>query len=300
MSSRLLVARRKHAAISINVSDRVFAMVIGLSLSVVAAFYAVTGLAAIFAGAFIPVIIMGSVLEVGKIITASYLYRNWNIMPRPMRVYFTGAVSVLMMITSIGVFGYLSKAHIDQNAPSGDISAAIERLDQRVARERSRIANAEKITAQLDAAIDKYILVEQVTRGLEARKVQAKEREAIRLEIRDAQANVDSLLDERSPLTQKIRDTQIEVGPIRYVAELIYGENTPEVLDKAVRAIIIALVLVLDPLAILLIISANSKPISFLPKSPIRLDSSDGTAVDARGWKTMEDVIITKKKSNFP
>ena len=105
-----------------------------------------------------------------------------------------------------------------------------------------------------------------MTRGLEARKVQAKEREAIRLEIRDAQANVDSLLDERSPLTQKIRDTQIEVGPIRYVAELIYGENTPEVLDKAVRAIIIALVLVLDPLAILLIISANSKPISFSPK----------------------------------
>ena len=149
-------------------------------------------------------------------------------------------------------------------------------------------------------AFDKYILVEQVTRGLEARKVQAKEREAIRLEIRDAQANVDSLLDERSPLTQKIRDTQIEVGPIRYVAELIYGENTPEVLDKAVRAIIIALVLVLDPLAILLIISANSKPISFSPKLPIRLDSSDGTAVDARGWKTMEDVIITKKKSNFP
>ena len=132
----------------IQITDRIFAVATGLSLSCVSAYYAITGLAAIFAGAFIPIIIMGSVLEAGKIITASYLYRNWKLMPKLMKIYFSGAVGILMMITSMGVFGYLSRAHIEQTAPVGDVSAAVERIDQSISRERGRISSGEKILAQ--------------------------------------------------------------------------------------------------------------------------------------------------------
>lgn len=291
------MANKKSPAFSIA-NDRVFAMATGLALSVVSAFYAVTGLAAIFAGAFIPIIIMGTVLEVGKIITATYLYRNWALMPRAMRAYFISAVAVLMIITSMGVFGYLSKAHIEQGASAGDFTAAIERLDQSVIREKTRITTSERMLSQLDAAIDRYISLGQITRGLDARRTQAKEREDLAVDMKAAQASIDALLDQRAPLAQSIRTTQIEVGPIRYVAQLIYGEESEEVLDKAVRYIIIALVLVLDPLAILLIISANS--IHQLPagsNSEKFSHSANSTAVDARSWKEMEGVIITKKRN---
>jgi hypothetical protein len=287
---------------NLQITDRSFAFITGLAISAVAAYYAISGLAAIFAGAVIPIIIMGSVLEIGKIITASYLYRNWKNMPFLMKSYFMCAVAVLMLITSMGVFGYLSRAHIEQTAPVSDVSASIERIDQNIVRERQRITSAEKVITQLDAAIDKFISVEQVTRGLEARKNQAKERETVRIEIADAQKNIDRLLDERVPLAQKVRSTEVEVGPIRYVAELIYGTSTQDVLDRSVRIMIIALVMVLDPLALLLIISVNrTSPVIEASnrngKKWMKLWLSENNkAVDARNWEEVEDITITKKK----
>jgi hypothetical protein len=290
--------------------DRAFAIITGLALSAVSAYYAVTGLAMIFAGAFIQIIIMGAILEVGKIITASYLYRNWRAMPVLMRGYFTAAVVILMMITSMGVFGYLSRAHIDQVAPVGDTTAKIERIDQNLSRERQRIERSETVINQLDEAIDRMISLDRATQALQARKTQAAEREAIRKEISEAQANIDKLLDEKLPLTQKIRETQTEVGPIRFVAELIYGESSNEVLEKAVRVMIIALVLVLDPLALLLIISANLN-FYYAPNSKQNTqnnkysggtakqwlkENSNAVATDGKEWHSMEAVVMKREK----
>lgn len=290
--------------------DRIFAIATGLALSAVSAYYAVTGLAMIFAGAFIQIIIMGTILEVGKIITASYLYRNWSAMPILMRGYFTAAVVILMLITSMGVFGYLSRAHIDQVAPAGDTSAKIERIDQNLLRERRRIERSEIVITQLDEAIDRMISLDRATQALQARKTQAAEREAIRKEISEAQANIDKLLDEKLPLNQKIRETQTEVGPIRFVAEMIYDESSSEVLEKAVRVMIIALVLVLDPLALLLIISVNLN-FYYAPNSKQNTqnnkypggnakqwlkENSNAVATDGKEWHSMEAVVMKREK----
>ena len=110
-----------------------------LSISGVAIFYSVIGLATIFPGAFVPVVIMGGVLEVGKLITASWLYRNWKFTPFMLKTYLTTAVIVLSLITSMGIFGFLSKAHIEQTAMSDEQSAQVEQLDDKLARSEAKI-----------------------------------------------------------------------------------------------------------------------------------------------------------------
>jgi len=107
--------------------DRWLIMATGIALSVVAAWYSVTGLTAIFAGAFWAIVILGGTLEFGKIILASWLYRNWKHVPFLMKTYFVSALFILMLITSMGIFGFLSKAHLDQVAPSGEVAAKIEK-----------------------------------------------------------------------------------------------------------------------------------------------------------------------------
>lgn len=290
----------------INV-DRLFAVTTGLAISAVAAFYAVSGLAMIFAAAFWPIILMGVALEVGKIITASYLYRNWKWMPKFIKGYLTAAVAVLMLITSMGVFGYLSRAHIDQMNPSTEAVAKIEYIDTQISRERARIDRSQNAIEQLDAAIDKMIALDRVTQGLQARAKQGEERAALKAEAYFAQGEVDKLLEEKKPLARQIRETQSEVGPIRYVAELLFSDSSQSTLDRAVRWMIVALVLVLDPLALLLIVSAN---IDFRPQVEAEKKKSrkyekeakewmrrKGNAVDAttKEWNTL-DVVIEQEK----
>ena len=155
--------------------------------------YSVTGLVAIFAGASLAIIILGGTLEFGKIILASWLYRNWKYVPLLMKTYFTSALLILMLITSMGIFGFLSKAHLDQVAPSGDVSAKIERIDENIARERLRITRSEQQLGQLDKAIDAIIdRNNRAQTALQLRQQQRKERETIAAEMKDAQKNIDT------------------------------------------------------------------------------------------------------------
>lgn len=287
--------------------DRFLPLFTGMILSLVAAWYAIAGLIAIFAAAFWPILIMGSTLELGKILTASYLYRNWNNLPVLMKTYFTGAVVILMMITSMGVFGFLSKAHIEQNASIGDYQSKIEIIDSRIDSQKERIKSAQNKLKQIDTAINKYLERDVVTRALNIRRQQEAERKSIDKEIKEAQAEIERLQLERVPIAKEIREVEKEVGPIRYVAELIYGKSDKEILEKAVRLVIIALVLVLDPLALLLIISANRKikplPKNFKPNDKYEKDAkrwfkSNTTLVQTDGeeWKDVPGVTISKSK----
>lgn len=287
---------------NINI-DNAFALSAGLLISVISAWYSIVGLTAIFTGAFWSIIVMGVTLEFGKIITASYLYRNWKMMPLTMITYFSSAVVVLMLITSMGTFGYLSKAHIEQTASLTDIEAKIERLDSSLSRERIRITRADAAIKQLDNAIDVMIANDRATRGLQHRRDQEKERTQIQEEILVAQGVIDKLLDQRMPLSQQFRLHEREVGPIRYVAQLIYGKSDKEITEKAVRVIIILLVLVLDPLAVLLImITTKRKEADEFSKQKYDYEAkkwlqknANAVATDGKEWKDI-GVIVTKKK----
>ena len=233
-----------------------FTLVVAIAIAAVAAWYSIIGLMAIFAAAAIPIAIMGGVLEVGKLVTASWLYNNWQRAPFLLKSYLTTAVVVLMLITSMGIFGFLSKAHIDQGIDSSDAGAKIERLDASISRNKREVERAQGTLDAFDETLDRYTALGYVTRGLDARKEQAEEREAMRAIIARAEEENDKLYDERSEYASEVRAFEVEVGPIKYIAELIYGEEQNN-LDEAVRAVILLLIFVFDPLAVLLLIAAN-------------------------------------------
>ena len=230
-----------------------------ISISVIAAGYSIMGLATLFAGAVVPIIAMGSALEVGKLVAASWLYNNWRnkLVPRTIKMYLTFAVIVLIFITSMGIFGFLSKAHLDQVQPTSSNEIRIELIDKQIVQQEKIIDRAENTLEQLDKALDKYIDMEYVTRGLKEREKQKPEREALNLVINNAIDELGKLSLAKSALELKQDKIEAEVGPIKYIAELIYGENAKDHFDKAVRWVIIVLIFVFDPLAVLLLIAAN-------------------------------------------
>ena len=126
-----------------------------LSISGVAIFYSVIGLATIFPGAFVPVIVMGGVLEVGKLITASWLYRNWKFTPFMLRTYLTSAVIILSLITSMGIFGFLSKAHLEQNLASDTLIQRIQILEDKIDSEKMSIERQTLIINRAEKAINR-------------------------------------------------------------------------------------------------------------------------------------------------
>lgn len=251
-----------------------FTLVVAIAIAAVAAWYSIIGLMAIFAAAAIPIAIMGGVLEVGKLVTASWLYRNWKETPFLLKSYLTTAVAVLMLITSMGIFGFLSKAHIDQGIDSSDASAKIERLDKAIQSNTREVERAQGTLDAFDATLDRYTALGYVTRGLDARKEQAEEREAMRDIIAKAEAENDQLFDKRAELTSEVRAFEVEVGPIKYIAELIYGEEKDN-LDEAVRAVILLLIFVFDPLAVLLLIAANQSLVREQRSSKVRKEVWD-------------------------
>lgn len=228
-----------------------------LSISAVAAFYSIIGLMAIFAGAAIPIAIMGSVLEVGKIITAVWLHRHWKTQHKFVKGYLTTAVIVLMLITSMGIYGFLSKAHLDATSSHGDISAKIEQVTEQIEYKEEQIEQQEKILEQLDSAIDKYIENNYISRGLQKRDEQSEIRERVNGTIQNLEDDIQSLRSSQYEYKSTLRNIEVEVGPVRYVAELIYGDEAESNLDNAVRIVIIALIFVFDPLAILLLIASQ-------------------------------------------
>jgi len=230
-----------------------------ISISVIAAGYSIAGLTALFAGAVVPIIAMGSALEVGKLVAASWLYNNWRnkLVPQTIKAYLTFAVIVLIFITSMGIFGFLSKAHLDQVQPTSSNNIKIELIDNQIKQQNLIIERANKTLTLLDSTLETYIGMEYVTRGLKEREKQKPERDTLTLAINEASDRIAELSDEKGSLQLEQDKIEAEVGPIKYIAELIYGEQAQDYFDKAVRWVIIVLIFVFDPLAVLLLIAAN-------------------------------------------
>jgi hypothetical protein len=239
-------------------------------ISAVAEYYAIAGLVAIFASNPIGAIILGCALAAGKLVAASWLYRNWLEAPKLLKYYFTSAVLILSLITSMGIFGYLSKAHLEQSVIIGESSSQLLIYDEKIKTEKENIEANRKALKQLDDSVDQVLGRSTDEKGADKavaiRRSQQKERARLQNDILQSQKSIAELNDARAPIAAETRKIEAEVGPIKYVAELVYGESTDEMISKAVRLMIILIIFVFDPLAILLLIAANMEMKKNAPK----------------------------------
>ena len=201
-------------------------------LSGIAAYYSVIGLASIFMGAFWPIVFMGSCLEFAKLVTASWLYRNWKTAPVLLKSYLTVAVLLLMLITSMGIFGFLAKSHIDSTLDAGSNSVELKTLNQQ-----------EKIAKdRLD-----YLLARAKDPSTASNKLDR--------QIQTTQKELTEVNKKRLPLLKENNKLVADIGPIKYVGDMFFEGD--DAVDKAVRLVIIIIMVVFDPLAVLLLIAGN-------------------------------------------
>lgn len=230
----------------------------GIAISAVAIYYSVLGLASIFSAAALPIIVMGTILEISKLVSAWWLKANWSRAPGLLKSYMLIAVLVLMLITSMGIFGFLSKAHSDQAVPAGDVTAKIQIIDEKIAIQQEYIKQARKDIEVLNTQIDKYNELGAVSKGVRVRDQQKAEREQLINQIETAQNTITKLREDRAPIASSMRAIEAEVGPIKYIAAFVYGDNPDaNILEKAVTWVIITIVFVFDPLAILLLLASQ-------------------------------------------
>ena len=261
-------------------------------LSGIAGYYSIVGLAMIFPGAFWPVVMMGSALEFSKLVTASWLYRNWKIAPRFLKTYLTFAVGILMLITSMGIFGFLSKAHIEHSVELGPLADKVAIYDDKVNTLKQRMDENKRAIKSMDDSVDQILSrstsEESATKSVNIRKSQQKERTRLANENSQFQKEIAQIQEEKAPIMASLRKTEADVGPIKYVAELVYGSADSGIIDKAVRLVIIIIMLVFDPLAVLLLIAGN-----------ISLRKKDEEQENIPDAKNQDEQIVQVEKENL-
>jgi len=229
-----------------------------IALASCAAWFSIVGLATIFSGAFYSVVIMAGILEFAKLVSAAWLHYEWDKINFLVKTYFTTAILLLMFITSMGIFGYLSKAHIEQSiSVGGNNDIQIQLLESRIESEKRNIRSAESVLESLDQQVQTLIDYDRI-RGPEGsiavRESQKEERSELEDTIQAGQRTIQTYQEELIPLRQTQLDLEAEIGPLKYIAELIYGDEASNYFDVTVRWVIIIIVLVFDPLAIMLLI----------------------------------------------
>ena len=251
--------------------------IIAIALSAIAAFYSVIGLAQIFPGSFWPIILMGSVLEAAKLVTVSWLYNNWSVTVRTMRYYFCIAIVLLMAITSMGIFGYLSRAHIESNIVVGANTVQLKTIEtqEKIARDK------------LD-----YLLARAKDPSTASNKLDR--------QIQDTQTELTRLTKEKLPLMAEENKLTAEIGPIKYIAEIFYDKNDAGFIDKAVRLVIFTIILVFDPLAVLLLIASNQtykriKAAELDPIEPFKRKAKKKKMVDNEPTSSLESFYVDDK-----
>lgn len=237
----------------------ILVLVAGIMLSITAAYYSIVGLIAIFPGAVIAIIAMGSTLEIAKLVAASWLYRNWRIAPLPIRMYLSAAVVLLMFITSMGVFGFLSKAHLEHSTvTSADSTYQLQTINDKIESKQKSASLIERQLNNIDSSLEKYLENGSITTGLQQKRRLDGERRELEAERKVVEEELVALKEERNKLSVEVQKQEVEVGPLKYIAELIYGEDAKNHFDSAVRWVIILLIMVFDPLAVILLIAANT------------------------------------------
>jgi len=257
------------------------ALITALAISGISAWYSIAGLTALFAGAKLQIVIMGIVLELGKIVVSSWLYKNWKKANFVLKLYLLLSVIILMVITSTGIFGYLSKAHLEQSASTLGNDLKISLIDQKIERENKKIEDNNKVIGQLDSSIEKYIGNDRVSNAVRLRASQKTERKELTLSTDESSNIIQDLSNQKTSLLQEEKKVELEVGPIKYVAKLIYSDDSQENIEKAVTILILMLVVVFDPLAIALIIAANmgfdkNRIPQSSPMAPIKIRKKPG------------------------
>lgn len=270
-----------------------------LSLSVLAEYYAIMGLIAIFAGAPISIALMGGALGVSKLVLVSWLYRNWASTKLVLKSYFLIAITILMFLTSMGIFGYLSKAHLEHSNISGDVVAKVEIIDEKIKTEKDNIDVNRKALKQLDDAVDQVMGRSTTEAGadkaVQIRRTQQKERSRLQQEIAESQKRIAAYNEERAPIATELRKVEAEVGPIKYIAALVYGDNADAtLLEKAVRWMILLIVSVFDPLAVLMFVAYNQ---TVKPKQEIVTRRTSN--VDIEDAVTLEESIQIFKRDVY-
>ena len=256
--------------------------IIAIALSAIAAFYSVIGLAQIFPGSFWPIILMGSVLEAAKLVTVSWLYNNWDVTVRAMRYYFCIAIVLLMAITSMGIFGYLSRAHIESNIVVGANTVQLKTIEtqEKIARDK------------LD-----YLLARAKDPSTASNKLDK--------QIQDTQTELTRLTKEKLPLMAEENKLTAEIGPIKYIAEIFYDKNDAGFIDKAVRLVIFTIIIVFDPLAVLLLIASNQtykriKAQELEPIEPFKRKAKKKKMVDNEPTSSLESFYVDDKHELIP
>jgi hypothetical protein len=257
----------------------------GLAISAVAEYYSIMGLIAIYPAAFIPIVIMGVVLGLGKISGTVWLKQNWEWSPFFLKAYVLPAIIVLMLITSLGVFGFLSKAHSDQSLVSGDVQSKIAIYDEKIKTAKESIESDRRQLKQMDEAVDQVMVRSQDEKGADKansiRKSQSRDRVALAKDIEANQKIVVQLNDEAAPIRAEVRKVEAEVGPLKYIAHLLYGENPDaNVLEKSVIWVTVLIVIVLDPLAVVLLLASQYSFQRFREQLYAEGDSPLGPIVD--------------------
>lgn len=239
----------------------IISLITALTISGVAIYYSVIGLTAIFAAAAIPIMVMGVSLEVAKLVATVWLHRNWRVAPGFIKTYLTVSVVVLMLITSMGVFGFLSKAHLDQNIVSGEVMDKVALIDSKIQTEKDNIESAKKALTQMDAQVNEMLSRSTDNKGTEravqVRRQQAKERDNLAKEITKSQTTISQLNQEKAPISKEMRKVEAEVGPIKYIAAFFYDSTDQNILEKAVTWVIMAIIFVFDPLAVILLLASQ-------------------------------------------
>jgi len=225
-----------------------------LTLAATAAYFSIVGLMTIFSGAALSIAFMASVLEFGKIVSAAWLHYEWDRINNLVRAYFTTAVVVLMLITSMGIFGYLSKAHIDASVTSDSYSLEASIVDKRLEGKQLQLDN---LTARLES-LDYVLQTSQPKDRNYVNKVQTPERNEINTNIDILVDEIVALNEQKMPILRQQLDQEAELGPVKYIADMIYGDEAKSYYDNAVRWIILTIIFVFDPLAIMLLIVSTA------------------------------------------
>lgn len=236
----------------------ILAIFAAVSLSIVSAFFSINGIVTIFSGAVLGAGIMGGVLELSKVSATVWLYSFWKKANALLKVYFIIAIVILIAISSLGIFGYLSKAYLGQGESTQKVKTEIEFLNQSIANEQNSMERSQKQIDSMDENFSQMLDNNFITKGLEMRKEYEEERQTLVQGIRDSRSKISEYQDQRMKLQQELNTLEVNVGPIKYIAALLYGEeNAESYYDNAARLLIILIVIVFDPFAVLLMVAGN-------------------------------------------
>jgi len=229
-------------------------LVTSITLASCAAYFSIIGLMTIFSGAAVSIAIMTTVLEFGKLVSTAWLHYEWDRINNLVRAYFTFAVVILMLITSMGIFGFLSKAHIDSALVSDSYSLEVSIIDSRIDAEESKLKSAQERIKGLD-----YVL--ETSQAKDRNYVngrQTEERNNLAITIDKAVDSIVQYTEQKLPIQRQQLEQESELGPIKYIADMLYGSDAVEMYDNAVRWVILVIIFVFDPLAIMLLIVSTA------------------------------------------